>query len=46
MERLMTDETLRNHLTEQSIILSQTTFNIDTINKEIETLYKGINPNK
>lgn len=46
MERLMTDETLRNHLIEQSIILSQTTFNIDTINKEIETLYKGINPNK
>lgn len=46
MERMMTDETLRNHLTEQSIILSQTIFNIDTINKEIETLYKGINQNK
>lgn len=46
MERMMKDETLRNHLTEQSIILSQTTFNIDTINKEIETLYRKLIQNK
>lgn len=46
MERMMTDETLRNHLTEQSIILSQTIFNIDTINKEIETLYRKLIQNK
>ena len=46
MERMMKDEALRNHLTEQSIILSQTTFNIDTINKEIGILYKEINQNK
>lgn len=46
MERMMKDEALRNHLTEQSIILSQTTFNIDTINKEIETLYRKLIQNK
>lgn len=46
MERLIKDNTLRNHLTKQSIILSQTTFNIDTINKEIGILYKEINQNK
>lgn len=46
MERMMTDETLRNHLIEQSIILSQTIFNIDTINKEIETLYRKLIQNK
>lgn len=46
MERMIKDNILRNHLTKQSIILSQTTFNIDTINKEIGILYKKINQNK
>ena len=41
MERMIKDNILRNHLTKQSIILSQTTFNIDTINKEIGILYKN-----
>lgn len=38
MDRMIKDNILRNHLTKQSIILSQTTFNIDTINKEIGIL--------
>lgn len=42
MGRMMKDETLRNHLTEQSTILSQTIFNIDTINTKIELLYKSL----
>lgn len=46
MERMIKDNILRNHLTKQSIILSQTTFNIDTINKEIETLYRKLIQNK
>lgn len=46
MDRMIKDNILRNHLTKQSIILSQTTFNIDTINKEIGILYKKINQNK
>lgn len=43
IERMIKDNTLRNSLTKQSFILSQTTFNIDIINKEIENLYKNIN---
>ena len=46
MDRMIKDNILRNHLTKQSIILSQTTFNIDTINKKIGILYKKINQNK
>lgn len=43
MERIIKNNTLRNHLTEQSIILSQTIFNINIINKKIEDLYKDVN---
>lgn len=42
MKHMMKDKTLRNHLTEQSTILSQTIFNIDTINTKIELLYKSL----
>lgn len=42
MERLIKDVTLRNKLSEASLLLAQTKFNIDTINKEIGELYENL----
>ncbi len=39
IERLIRDKDLRDRLSQESIHLANTTFNIKTINKEIETLY-------
>lgn len=39
MERLITDEELREKIAEQSILLANTTFEISTINQEIEEIY-------
>lgn len=42
MEHIIADKVLRNKLSEESIKLSQTIFNIDTINNEIADLYKQL----
>ena len=39
MERMITDMELRNKISGASLELAKTTFNIDTINKQIEKLY-------
>lgn len=38
----MNDEMLRKKIEKQSILLSQTTFNINNINRQIEELYKSV----
>lgn len=42
MERLIKDSALREKIQKQSLILATTKFNINTINKEIEDLYKSL----
>lgn len=42
MEKLIKNTTLRNKLSEASLQLARTTFNIDVINNEIEELYKNL----
>lgn len=42
MKALIDNEDLRNHIIYESIKLSKTTFNIDTINKQIESLYQEL----
>lgn len=39
MERMITDMELRNKISDASLELANTTFNIETINKQIEKLY-------
>ena len=42
LEKLIRDKELRNRLSQESTRLANTTFNIKTINKEIEALYKNL----
>ena len=42
LKKLMNDEMLRKKIEKQSILLSQTTFNINNINRQIEELYKSV----
>lgn len=42
MERMITDVELRNSISRESLNLAKTTFNIDTINKEIGVLYAKV----
>lgn len=42
MECLINNKTLREKIIKQSLILSKTTFNIDTINKHISNLYTNL----
>ena len=42
LKKLMSDEILRKKIEKQSILLSQTTFNINNINRQIEELYKSV----
>lgn len=42
MERLIKDSVLKEKIQKQSLILATTKFNINTINKEIEDLYKSL----
>lgn len=42
MEKLIENEKLRSHIIQESIKLSQTTFNINTINKQIGMLYQEL----
>lgn len=42
MKRLIKDSALREKIQKQSLILATTKFNINTINKEIEDLYKSL----
>lgn len=42
MKTLMTDKELYNSMTKESMLLSETTFNIKTINKKVETLYEEL----
>ena len=42
MKTLIDNEDLRNQIINESIKLAKTTFNIDTINKQIESLYQEL----
>lgn len=42
MERLITNITLRNSIAQESVLLAQTTFNIETINQQIGHIYKTL----
>ena len=42
MKRMIEDNSLRNKISKQSTLLASTTFNIDTINKEIGEIYKEL----
>ncbi|WP_294453598.1 glycosyltransferase family 4 protein [uncultured Bacteroides sp.] len=42
LDKLISDENLRNNISKESLKLAQTTFNIDNINKQIEELYKSL----
>lgn len=42
LNKMINDNTLRNNIAKESIILAQTTFNIETINGQIENLYKEL----
>lgn len=42
MERMITDVDLRRSIAKESVKLAQTTFNVETINKQIETLYDDL----
>lgn len=44
IDRMISDEKLRHNVMKESIKLAATTFNIDTINKEVETIYKSLIP--
>lgn len=46
MSRLIADEHLRSDLSKASLQLANTTFNIDTINRQIEELYFSLHCNK
>ena len=39
LERMITDENLRNHISEASYHFATHEFNIDTINKQLDELY-------
>lgn len=42
IERMITDSTLRENISKESIKLAQTTFNIDTINRQIGEIYEKL----
>ena len=42
MKVLIDNKDLRNQIINESIKLAKTTFNIDTINKQIESLYQEL----
>lgn len=42
IERMISDEVLRENLAKQSVRLAATTFNIDTINKQVGALYEDL----
>ena len=42
MKRIITDTDLRQRISEQSILFAKTTFNINTINKEIGEIYQSM----
>lgn len=42
LERMIADENLRNSIAEESVKLAKTTFNINTINKQIGDLYESL----
>lgn len=42
LEKTVADESLRNSLSEESLKLAETTFNISTINRQIGELYKEV----
>lgn len=42
MQRLIDDNELRNNIIKESINLANTTFNIDTINNQIGSLYQEL----
>ena len=45
IERMITDSTLRENISKESIKLAQTTFNIDTINRQIGEIYEKLSIN-
>lgn len=45
IERMITDSTLRENISKESIKLAQTTFNIDTINRQIGEIYERLSAN-
>ena len=45
IERMITDSTLKENISKESIKLAQTTFNIDTINRQIGEIYEKLSIN-
>ena len=42
LDKLISDENLRNNISKESLKLAQTTFNVNNINNQIEELYKSL----
>ncbi len=42
MERMINDTVLRKKIANESVRLARTTFNLDTINRQVEHLYKKL----
>ena len=42
MERMITDKELRDRISWASLVFAKTKFNLETINKEVEVIYKDV----